>query len=652
MLALFKLSIIGSDEILAIPKPHDDLWYIQSASWAYWFPEKYSQMVFIHLPSFPLFIFFTHLTGISLRIIIEVLFLFSGFYLSYSLIKAGLNKLLSLLTFVLIIFQPVSFSLFNHTLSETFYAPILLLSIASFIQLLVNRNEKSALKHSIIVGLLLSILWFTRSESILIIILLVFILIITLFISKIEKLTKEKTFNLVKKMFLLPSGIVFLLYILVCSANYASFGLFAPSELDSSGYRSAYNSLQKIKPPEAIRFVPISTETRELAYKVSPSFRKLKPFLENPSNWAFFWTKKETGIENEMGAGWFYWILRDAVYEAGYKDSLSADSFYKKISLEINNALDDKEIEKRSVFIEMVDPYFYRYLVDFPSSFLKIGKLFFNTEKPSLEGDSVEMPRKLIKLVDQMTNRRFNPKIQTNNGNIQGWAFLNQDKIVNIKILTSEKKAVSSIEIFDSRPDVAVYYKKIDPTVTTPINTGFTLTFNTDKSEKNDYSIEFVSEKRSYIIPLQKIKVGNIIEINDTPTNDTLRFILERKLLPENTKNDSFEKNTQYFVWSIYGNILLFMSILSVFILLYCAFNYKKLQVSTINIAFLLIIFIILTRMMLFSLVDISSWDGAQTRYIFPIMPLFGASLVLIINQGILVANAAKHPKNTSNYQG
>lgn len=630
VLSVSKLILIANNEILALYAPHDEMGHILAASRAYWFTNEYTQMTFVQYPIYSLFIYITHFSGIPLRIIIEILYILSGLLFSLSLIKAGINKFFGIACLALIIFQPISFDLFDHTLAETLYAPLLLLSMASFICLWLKRDASHSLFYSITTGILFALLWFTRKESLLIAFFLFFVFLLTTALSFRNKVSLISGLGILKRVILIPAVVIMLFYIFICTANYQAYGIFAPSELDGNGYESAYKALQRIKTSNTIRFVPVSTEAREIAYSISPSFQELRPVLEDRSNFAFFWTKKAQGIDNEMAAGWFYWMLRDATFQAGYKTASSSDLFYNKIAAEINSAIEEKHIESRIVLFNFIDPNFVKFIREFPTSFINISRLFTNTQKTPPTFDDSGLSSEEQSVFDEMTNRRIALVEMRKNhiSKVSGWAFVN-DNIINSITLTdfSDETLASSID-FKERPDVKKAYEKENLII--PLNTGFSVSYSSNNNIKNGF-LRFETDGDSFKIPIKSLRNKELLEINNG--NKTLIFFIENKSFPKSYDSGVTRTIIKEHIWKYYGKIISIISITSLLILVLSTIKLNKPRFDDFNIIIIFISFIIITRVSLFSLLDTSSWDGAQARYIFPVITLYGPLLLLILNK-------------------
>lgn len=633
LLTLFKLYIVSGEEILARFAPHDELWYILAARHWFWFSPNYDLMTIIHLPVYPIFIALVHSTGIPLRIGIEVAFLSSGFYFVYALRRIGINQIICLLAYILIILHPLSFDLFNRTLAETFYAPLLMASLASIILMLINAKKKK-LFFSIMTGFFLALLWFTREESILILGVLFMVSILAVFITLRETRDWKKAFNKLKTALFIPAIIIISFSVLIQTANYFKYGLFAASEMNGFGYKAAYTALLRIKPEKPVRFVPITSETRKVAYSISPSFKELEPYLEDHSNFAYSWTKKEMGIENEMAAGWFYWMLREAVNSAGYKTAPEENAFYERVADEINKGIAEKKIPKRFVLFSFLDPGTFSYLSHLPDSLKKIIMLFTETRKPAEAGltDNIFSGQNKI-IIDSMTNRRTH---NTTFGSItlNGWVFLKGGNIIKVSLESENGEKIASTESFISRPDVQVGYKNDANNI--PIDSGFILEINQPEESLTSTSLVFYSEdNKRFQVPYSKLDLLESIRLEPNNANQSLYFAIDQKVAPGIPMSLSFKNYIQDIVWLVYGNVILFLSYLGIlsFLVMICLWkllDYKK----PIYTMLLILFFVVATRTLLFTVLDVDSWNAAQQpRYLFPVMPVYSTFLLVLIYQ-------------------
>lgn len=524
LMAALKLFLASNEEIIALNSYFDDLWYVLSASHWLWLANGYNYMTLIHLPIYSIYIALVHLTGIPLRIGTELTFLASGFFFVYALRKIGLSQLFSLVAYALIILNPASFTIFNRTLAQNLYVSLLLLSSAGIILMFANIKTKKFLLYSIISGLFLALSFLTREEGVAILgIIFVIALLISIpfyLITRDWKTTKQR----LKIGVLVPIGIIFLFSLTIYTANYYKFGLFATSELNSSSYKKAYSALLKIKPDKIIRYISVTSDARQKAYSISPSFKELKPYLEDHSNIAFSATKSNMGIEDEMAAGWFYWTLRNAVNSAGYKSAKEESDFYKRMANEINTAISDKKIPGRIVFVSFIDPGTFSFLSHGSESFLKIWKVFISTKE--LPGGYDDLaPSEDLKVFNSMANRR--------------------------------------ISLIESKE------------------------YNSGENSRQE------------------------------------------------SEGAKIKQLTKKIIWSIYGNIILYLTYLGflslIILTLYKKIDFKKNIYSVLTI----LLFTVLSHVLVFTLLDINSWGGDAPPYLFPVMPIYSSFLLILIYQAV-----------------
>ena len=143
----------------------------------------------------------------------------------------------------------------------------------------------------------------------------------------------------------IPIGICFLGDAMVRWANWRHYGIYAVCEFTIPEFEAAYGALARITPANFQRRVPVPKEVRRRAYRVSPAFRELEPFLDGPVGEEFVRYSAAPGsgqdFQGEIGGGHFLWALRDAAGYAGHcKTGTEAIEYYARIAREINDACD------------------------------------------------------------------------------------------------------------------------------------------------------------------------------------------------------------------------------------------------------------------------------------------------------------------------
>jgi hypothetical protein len=402
VLILFKLWLVHTEDIYGSATEYDALWYVGSAKNWYW-GSPYSWTAFVRPPAYPLFIALVHLCGIPLRIAIELLQITAYLALVTAFRRAAVPQTVCLLAFAAMVLHPASFLFNNHTMSDSFYAGVLPLALGGLLLTLFTGK----LGHAVWTGVTLGILWNTREESILIPAMLVVFFTVAFY----RRHTEVGSWKATARFWIKPAASMLmplaLLVLVVDAANYRAFHSFSKSEMTSSSFQAAYKALLRIKPSRQQRFVSVSTEALEAAYKVSPTFAQLKPQFEGDlgHNWqvpAF----TALGI-HEIGAPWFFWALRSVASNSGdiHTSAANANRFYRNAAREINRACDDGRVSHRVVVSTFLDPGALASIRYLPQSFSRIAGLFLLQFERIGGRDDAILTASQRALYDEMTRR-------------------------------------------------------------------------------------------------------------------------------------------------------------------------------------------------------------------------------------------------------
>lgn len=387
LLGLFKLWVIHTEEIYGSSAEYDALWYVGSAKYWYWF-RPYSWTAFVRPCAYPLFIAVVHFFGIPLRIAIEFAQMASYAVLIAAFRKVAVPRWLCLVLFALMILHPASFLYNDHTMSESFYTPMLVLSLGGSLLTLFTRK----LGHAIWTGAAYAVLWNVREESFLIPLILLVFFVLALW-QRRDAPTRKAHFVFWLKRAGALGATLLVLVTAVYSANYATFRSFAKSDMSSPAFEKAFKALLRIKPSYELRYIAVNVGALRLAYDVSPTFAQLKPHFEsldgrNWTNPAF-----ETLGVREFGP-WFMWALRNMTAKANYyQDPISTNAFYRKFAREINQACNEGRIPSRFVLSGFLDPGAVSRIRYLRATIPDIAKLFlFRYHKLNVRADTNLVP--------------------------------------------------------------------------------------------------------------------------------------------------------------------------------------------------------------------------------------------------------------------
>lgn len=128
--------------------------------------------------------------------------------------------------------------------------------------------------------------------------------------------------------------------------NERHFGINAIDSFSSGSFPVAMQTWSSVQSGQFRKYVLLSQSQREAVYKVSPTARKLKPFLELPwgNGWRGSACSSPLAICDESAA-WFPWDLRDAMNAAGLDTSAKQfESSFAKLNMEIQQACKSKQL--------------------------------------------------------------------------------------------------------------------------------------------------------------------------------------------------------------------------------------------------------------------------------------------------------------------
>ena len=398
-----KLWLVDTQEIAGSATRHDALWFVRSARDWYWGAE-YDWTAFVRPPAYPLWLAVVQSSGLRQRIAIELLQSAAFLAVIFALIRAGLPRALSLVAFALMCFQPAGFHLNNYTMADSLYAAMLPLVVAGMIFLLLDGGVVAALAT----GISSAILWCTRAESGLIVVLYTALLGIWVARSYAVSQSWRKVVQLVTPLACIMVGLLGLLLLVVFKANERTFRAFAKSEMESPSYSAAFAALVRIKPERVYRFAPVTKESLDIAFAVSPEFARLKPELDSGIGTAWrIASSADTGKAEEIRIDLLLWAIRNAAEARGiHATPETAERFYSTVAREINQACDEARIDCRRVWASFIGPNLFREADHLPGSLRRILGLFFLRYELAVPKDDDDLLPQEIALYDTITLRR------------------------------------------------------------------------------------------------------------------------------------------------------------------------------------------------------------------------------------------------------
>jgi hypothetical protein len=309
---------------------------------------EYNYLTLFKGPFYPLFIAFFALLGLPLLTAQQCLYAAACLLICLACVPLIRHKGLLILPFTALLFNPMSVTntVATRALREGIYPALTLLVLAGTIGLILrlDRPFKQRLAWMVLTGCALSAFWLTREERIWLLPSLVMLAGVAILRAWIENRNpcRAVLVSLVIPVLMLGTTIL-----AISGFNLKQYGVFAITEYDNPLFLKAYGSLTRVTPETWQPLIPVAAETRARIYAVSPSFKKLEPYLEGDLGrlYARYGELVKTN-RNEMGGGWFHIAFRQSIDQAGFTagGKFPAD-FYRQLSDEINTACNDGSLK-------------------------------------------------------------------------------------------------------------------------------------------------------------------------------------------------------------------------------------------------------------------------------------------------------------------
>lgn len=347
----FDFWLISDQDICASFSPHDDYWFIQKAEDAYWFDQGYSQFSFIKEPTYPLFVAATYRLRIPLRWAHEGLYLLAGGFLAWALVYRQSSALVGVAIFTVSVLNPLRFYVFRQALHDSIYTSLLLLGLGAVLLQFKMRGREGWPWRWLASGLALGLLWNTRGEGPIVVLLLLPFLVA----DAIDNWRGHRSHVLAFRHSCIewapPLLMVAAITLLFMFANNQRWGVFALTDWSAPKFKAAYRMLLSIRPESPAHYVPVAAEVRRRAYGVSPAFSELTPHLESKE--LAHWSRigREFRIlppGQEFAGGEFFIALRDAAVAAGYgRSARQMEAYFARVERELAAAAADGRLPTR-----------------------------------------------------------------------------------------------------------------------------------------------------------------------------------------------------------------------------------------------------------------------------------------------------------------
>lgn len=298
---------------------------------------KYTNTTLVKGPIYPIFLAITKILNISYPLLLTIIYIIACSTLTYSLKKNIKNKKILFILYILLLFNPISYSsdLFQRLYRNSLSITLLLFFLTFSINIINSKNYKENIINSILLGIVAGIMNLTREDNIWCTIVIIFLLVYKFF--------KNKNIKTIL-INLLPITIIYIILNTISLINLHYYNIYTYNELTNSSFKDAYIKIQQIKTDNKRDKISI---TREDLYKLAETSKVFNTTKKEIDIMYAEWSDIDT---NEINNGNMIWALRDFVYKNNkFKDGKEANEYFKKLANEIDQLFKSNTLEKEFV---------------------------------------------------------------------------------------------------------------------------------------------------------------------------------------------------------------------------------------------------------------------------------------------------------------
>lgn len=296
---------------------------------------NYNKRTLIKGIAYPFFINIARLSGLGYGVFFTIVFIVSCVYFTFSLKKIIKNNTLLILILILLLFNPISYSsdLFQRLYRNCLSYIELLFFLGTVINIIASK--KNNILNYIFLGIIVSIMFLTKEDTIWAKLILILIIILKLY----KNLSiKNVLINLI------PVLVIVLNLNIMSYINYKNYNIYTYNELTDSYFKDAYVKILQIKDNEKIEQVAIPKST---FYKLAENSKVFDFSKEEIDRIFKLYPTKNGEIINSN----IIWIFRSIIYEKyNFKDGKQANEYFYKLSKELDELFKEGKLEKEFAF--------------------------------------------------------------------------------------------------------------------------------------------------------------------------------------------------------------------------------------------------------------------------------------------------------------
>jgi hypothetical protein len=583
---------------------HDDALFIfraQDIVAGNWAGSVYNQFILAKGLGFSLFEAFNYFLGLPITLTIGLVNIAMAFFLKNTIEKFYKNEYFLMVFFIFILFSPILIP--QRIIRDNIYFALTVFSAIGFMRILlmIDANKKLAFFYGFIFGLF----WITREEGAWVFPALVFSIFL---VAKIYGI--NYFINVYKNLFIYISSACVIIF-MISGINLFKYGIFATNDFKEKNFQAALEAIYSVRTEDPVPYLSASKDKREILYKVSPSFGKLKDYFDGSGmGWTNFGCEEYPLTCGDYASGWFMWALRDATASIGfYQTPNTAKIFYKSIADEIDLACSSGEVPCRHALIGFLPPMRKDQWDFLPEALLKgVKKLaYFDGQEPVSESSG--QTSKINEYGDFLGRPLVNKSNASEMIYVSGWAQAENNQWFRLDCIGSEGK-ISFHPARKKSPDILI-----------------------NGLSGRDVRFEF-EVRRSDQCTLLMDDGHASFNINDSINLPGMKKVGNSLFQFDNfnlIKMNSYKSISLNYFFKLYGIALSFLLPLGFLCFIYNLFCFNKYKELILEFSAWILV---ATRLVLLSLIDISTFHAMNYQYLGPIF------IIIIFASFLSFANA------------
>lgn len=308
--------------------------------------------------SFPIFLRFVHMTGLSYTIVMSIVWILAALLLVRVFKVITSDRFFLTFVYLFTLFTPAAFDnwvgtrLYRNALIAPFVLITFSLMILIILKLVKNKNTsaKNIIFPSLVLGFIFSFTYYLKEDGIWLLPCLILAILVSSGIV-IYRYFRYKNAKKVQKK-IVPIIIILFLPLLIFGfntnvykmINYHYFNVYQINTRTEGALGDFVNNIYKIQSEQRNTDIWAPKDAIEKAFEVSETLKKYPELKEEIFNSPWL----EDGIDvNPIKGDFLTWVLRTALWDTGiWENEAQAENLFKQINGELEEAFKSDLLEK------------------------------------------------------------------------------------------------------------------------------------------------------------------------------------------------------------------------------------------------------------------------------------------------------------------